>query len=189
MMDLAFRVATPADAAALAALGERTFRGTFGPANDPADIDAYCAETYGIELQRREITDPARHIVLAYAGDTLVGYAQLSDGHRFACVTGPAPIEVLRFYVDAPWHGRGVASRLMAETVSAAVARGARTMYLAVWEHNPRAIAFYARQGFVRVGTTTFTLGKDVQTDHVLARPIAPAKTIAPVDAHGSSMR
>jgi GNAT superfamily N-acetyltransferase len=189
MKDLAFRVATPAEATALAAFGEHTFRATFGAANDPADIDAYCAETYGIELQRREISDPARHIVLAYAGDTLAGYAQLSDGHRFACVTGPAPIELLRFYVDAPWHGCGVASRLMAEMISAAVARGARTMYLAVWEHNPRAIAFYTRQGFVRVGRALFTLGKDVQTDHVLVRPVAPAHTVAPLDAQGSSIR
>jgi GNAT superfamily N-acetyltransferase len=188
MMDLVFRVATPTDAAALAAFGERTFRDTFGPANDPSNIDAYCAETYGVELQRREIVDPARHVVLAHAGDTLVGYAQLLDGHRFACVTGPAPIELLRFYVGAPWHGRGVASRLMAEMVSAAVARGARTMYLAVWEHNPRAIAFYARHGFVRAGTSLFKLGKDVQTDHVLVRPVAPARTVAPVAAHGSSM-
>jgi hypothetical protein len=42
-----------------------------------------------------------------------------------------------------------------------------------VWERNPRAIAFYHRWGFLDVGTTTFMLGHDLQTDRVMARRVA----------------
>jgi ribosomal protein S18 acetylase RimI-like enzyme len=45
-------------------------------------------------------------------------------------------------------------------------------MWLGVWERNPRAVAFYRKYGFTRVGEHTFMLGADAQTDWVLARPL-----------------
>ena len=57
----------------------------------------------------------------------------------------------------------------MDAAVEAAAARGARTLWLGVWERNARAIAFYAKCGFADVGAQPFTLGADVQTDRVMA--------------------
>jgi diamine N-acetyltransferase len=37
-----------------------------------------------------------------------------------------------------------------------------------VWEHNPRAQAFYKKSGFVAVGSQTFFVGTDEQTDRVM---------------------
>jgi ribosomal protein S18 acetylase RimI-like enzyme len=45
-------------------------------------------------------------------------------------------------------------------------------LWLGVWEHNPRAIAFYEKQGFRKVGRHTFMVGSDVQYDDVMARPL-----------------
>jgi ribosomal protein S18 acetylase RimI-like enzyme len=42
---------------------------------------------------------------------------------------------------------------------------GYESLWLGVWEHNHRAKAFYERWGFVPVGTETFLLGSDEQTD------------------------
>ncbi|HET9369120.1 MAG TPA: GNAT family N-acetyltransferase [Vicinamibacterales bacterium] len=50
--------------------------------------------------------------------------------------------------------------------------RGAKTMWLGVWERNSRAVAFYAKYGFTRVGEHTFMLGGNAQTDWLLARSI-----------------
>jgi len=88
-------------------------------------------------------------------------------------VTGGAPLEIVRFYVDRPWHGRGVAQQLMEAAVNTARAAGARTLWLGVWERNPRAIAFYRKCGFQDVGTQTFVLGADHQRDLVLTRSVA----------------
>jgi ribosomal protein S18 acetylase RimI-like enzyme len=41
-------------------------------------------------------------------------------------------------------------------------------MWLGVWEHNPRAIAFYHKHGFVDVGDHVFLLGEDPQTDIIM---------------------
>jgi len=39
-----------------------------------------------------------------------------------------------------------------------------------VWEHNARAMTFYARWGFTDVGSQHFQLGADRQTDRIMAR-------------------
>lgn len=169
---ISFRTATADDAATLAACGERMFRATFRPHNRPADLDAYCLGAFGDELQRRELLDPGRHSWFAILDGAIAGYGQLRAGPPPPCVTGEAPIELLRFYVDERWHGRGVAPALMARAIEAARQRGARTLYLAVWEHNRRAIAFYAKHGFAQVGSVAFMMGTDRQTDHVMIRPV-----------------
>ena len=167
---LIIRLAGPDDAAAVAAFAERSFRETFGPDNRPDDMEAYCAATYALARQRRELAAPDRVTLLAEMEGLLAGYVQLRDGLAPSCVSGADPIEILRFYVDSRWHGRGIARSLMAETLARARAMGRRTIYLAVWERNARAIAFYRKVGFRKVGAQPFQLGKDVQTDQVMMR-------------------
>jgi ribosomal protein S18 acetylase RimI-like enzyme len=84
-------------------------------------------------------------------------------------VPGNDRLELSRFYVDRPWHGRGVAQALMTATVREAARRGGETLWLGVWERNPRGIAFYRKCGFADVGTQTFVLGSDPQNDRVMA--------------------
>jgi ribosomal protein S18 acetylase RimI-like enzyme len=175
--DLAIRMATPADDGTLAELGRRTFTDTFAHDNTPQDMAAFLGATFGPELQRREIDDPAVAVLVAERDARPVAYAMLREGEAPACVTGPEPIELARFYVDRAGHGQGIAPRLMARVLETAAARGARTLWLGVWERNARAIAFYRKQGFEDVGSHDFVLGSDVQTDRLMQRPVpAPAR-------------
>jgi diamine N-acetyltransferase len=164
--------AEPRDAAELAAFAERTFRETFGGFNTPENMDAFCARTYGEAMQRRELDDPLWHTVLVRAEDELIGYLQVRRGSAPDCVTGPDPVELQRIYVDAGWHGQGVAQALIAEALDIARQVGGRTMHLGVWENNHRALAFYEKLGFRRVGEREFLLGTAVDRDYILARPI-----------------
>jgi ribosomal protein S18 acetylase RimI-like enzyme len=62
---------------------------------------------------------------------------------------------VFGVYVTPGWRGLGVAEELLATVEQWAVgAFGAAELYLLVHEHNPRARAFYRRQGFVETGRT-----------------------------------
>ena len=170
------RLAVPADAAALAALAEYTFRDTFAADNTPADMAAHVAESYSPAHQARELRDPAltTFVTVGPTGE-LTAYAQLRDGAAPASVTGPAPVELLRFYVDRAHHGQGLAQQLMTTVLEAAAQRGAATLWLGVWERNPRAQAFYRKYGFVDVGSHTFIVGSDPQTDRLMARPLVGA--------------
>ncbi len=166
------RRATLADAPALAELAARTFRDTFGADNTPEDLALHLTTAYGVEQQSREIADAATITLVAEHEAALVAFAQLRLGPPPACVSGPDPIEIQRFYLASAWHGSGLAHRLMEAALHAARTEGARTIWLGVWERNPRAIAFYRKAGYQDVGTHTFVVGTDPQTDRILTRPL-----------------
>lgn len=171
-LDLTLRPATGDDAAAIAAFAEHVFRETFGPYNHAEDMEAYCSTAFSLAALERELAAPYLHTIVGVAGGEIAGYAQLRDGPPPDCVTGPDPIELKRLYVGRRWQGAGVAQTLMAHAMDLAQQRGAQTMYLSVWQHNHRAIAFYARQGFERVGEAPFQLGGDIQLDPIMMRPL-----------------
>ena len=172
------RTATIADAVELSRFAERVFVESFGADNDPDDMRQYMSGAFSVALQSAEIADPRGVILLlevdaGTGGRALAGYAHLQEVPAPPVVRGPAPLELKRFYIDASHHGRGLAGALMAEVLRTAAARGARTLWLGVWEHNARAIAFYRKHGFQRVGEHEFVLGTDPQTDWLMARAVS----------------
>jgi ribosomal protein S18 acetylase RimI-like enzyme len=176
-MTIAIRRATVADAPALSRLGAATFRETFEQENTPEDMARYIAEAFTTERQTGDISDPASIVLVAeHVGDTgqagLIGYAHLVEGPAPDAVTGPAPMELKRIYVARAWHGQRVAHALMDACLEAVRSRGIQTLWLGVWERNPRAVAFYGKYGFTRVGEHTFVLGTEAQTDWLFARPV-----------------
>jgi diamine N-acetyltransferase len=170
---LVIRPAEARDAGALAALGARTFADTFGADNTAEDLRLYLTVTYGASQQLAEFVDPDIRTLVADQGGLLVAFTQLRRGPSPPCVTLPSPVEVWRFYVDKPWHGRGVARHLMDAALDTARELGGSSVWLSVWERNPRAIAFYTKCGFSDVGSKLFLVGTDRQTDRVMAREIA----------------
>lgn len=172
--DLVIRRATDQDADRLAELARRTFIETFGPDNTADDMAIHVARSFSPEIQLGEIRDARMITLLAEVGSIAAGFAQVHQGPPPACVTGNAPVEVRRFYVDSPFHGRGIAQALMRAVEQTARSLGGRTLWLGVWERNPRAIAFYGKCGFVDVGQHAFIFGTEEQTDRVMARALSP---------------
>ena len=153
-----YRTAVPDDAASLAEFGRRTFVETFAAQNRAEDIEDYVAKTYGEVRQRTEIEDPANCVLLALHDRDLVAYAFLRGD------------EIVRFYVAKERHGQGIAHELMRRIEEIAKRRGVRTLWLGVWEHNARAIAFYEKCGFAITGSHPFLLGSDLQTDYIMSK-------------------
>lgn len=174
---LRIRCATVDDAALITKLGTDTFAASFASQNTPENLAKHIASAYGEEIQRRELADPAVAYLIAEQHGRLAGYAQVREGEAPACVTAPAPIEVRRFYVVHEFHGSGIAQALMDACEDEARRRRGRTLWLGVWDKNPRAIRFYTKCGFRDVGRQTFMLGDDPQQDRVLARSLEPVES------------
>jgi len=169
---LQVRRATVADAALLAALGASTFAETWAEHNTPEDMAAYLAEAFGEEKQREELADEGTVYLIAEAGGEALGYARLHWHEAPGCVSGPAPVELVRLYVRRAWHDRKAGAALMVEAMEEARRRGAGTMWLGVWPQNFRALRFYRAWGFGEVGRKPFRIGDDVSEDLILARLI-----------------
>lgn len=171
-MRLTVRSATIADASCVAALAERTFREAFEAQNPPQEMDRHCRENFGAAIQAREIAAPDRVTLLIERDGAPAGFAQLGWAEPPDCVAGASPGEIQRFYLLRGHHGSGLAAALMSASLEVLRGRGSEMAWLGVWEENPRAIAFYRKQGFREVGRKVFMLGADPQRDLVMARPL-----------------
>ncbi len=169
---LNIRRATVPDASALSAFASAAFISTFGPDNDPADMNIYLSGAFSDERQAAEIAAPDCVCLLVESASQIVGYAMLRIGASSIHVPDASSLEIQRLYVDASCHGQGVASRLMNECFEVARAHQATAVWLGVWERNARAIRFYSKHGFTDVGSQQFQLGSDLQTDRVMSRPM-----------------
>ncbi len=168
MIEAVIRPALLDEARTLAALAERTFRDAFAAQNTPEDLSAYIARVYGEEQQRSEIADPLLTTLVAELGGELIAFVQAKRGDT--------DLEVARLYVDRRFHGRGLAQQLMDRVLDVARAADLRSVWLGVWEHNPRAIAFYEKCGFRITGSHPFLLGSDLQTDYVMTLSLDPCR-------------
>jgi ribosomal protein S18 acetylase RimI-like enzyme len=166
------RYATTADAALLADLGAKTFAETFAADNTPENMAAYLESAFNIAKQTAELNDSASCFLIAHSGDTTIGYTKLRVGAVPDEVGDPNAIELQRIYVLKDWLGHKVGAALMQASLNEAAAKGHRTIWLGVWERNPRAIAFYQKWGFEQVSTHVFQLGDDPQTDWIMRRSL-----------------
>jgi ribosomal protein S18 acetylase RimI-like enzyme len=179
--DFTLRLATANDAAALSTFATRLFVETFGKDNTPDDMERYIRASFSTGLQAQEIAEPGAVVLLAFAAPpspelrlvpNLAAYAHLGCSEVPAEIGDAEAVELKRFYVAKEWQGSGLATTLMREIMQHARASGARTLWLGVWEHNARAIAFYRKHGFRAAGSHEFLLGNDRQTDLLMTVPL-----------------
>lgn len=168
----AIRPATAEDATALAAFAAQAFTDTYRGLDDPQEIADYVAEHFRPEVMRGVIQDPVCTTLLACDGDQLSGYAIVRASTAPACVTGSHPIELWRIYVGQRFIGQGLGGRLMGAVHAEARRRGARTLWLGVYDRNVRAVEFYERCGFAQVGGSEFLFGGRVYIDPIYAAPV-----------------
>jgi ribosomal protein S18 acetylase RimI-like enzyme len=166
------RIATIADSDLIRDLGIRIFSETFGPLNTPENMRAYLDEAFSPERVRAEISDPGSTHFVAESDGAAAGYARLRAGDAPPGTSGEQPVELVRLYVDRAHHGSGVAAALTQACLSHARDGGHDVVYLGVWEHNPRAVAFYRKWGFEQFGEHAFMLGDDEQTDWLMRRDV-----------------
>lgn len=169
MSDISIRIAERADAAALAELAVETFPLACPPSTAPDAIAAFIAEHFTVERVTSYLDDADRTLLVAEEPDgRLVGYSMLvgrergepGDADAAAVVSARPAIELSKFYTRALAHGTGaVAGPLMAATLHAAAAAGVATAWLGVNEENARAIRFYEKHGFAKVGRKALPAG------------------------------
>jgi ribosomal protein S18 acetylase RimI-like enzyme len=179
-VDFTIRVCTPSDAATVAALGARLFRETYAPTHPEPELSRYLARSFDAGFFATELGDPRVRVLIVDAEDgTAAGYAHLRamSAPPPPGVIGERPMEIVRFYIDARFHGAGLAQALMSACEAEARRMGADVLWLSAWQEAPRPQAFYRRAGFAIVGTTTFAFGDRRDADYVMARRLLPTVT------------
>lgn len=166
--ELTFRDAHDTDAADLADIGRDTFVETFGHLYSPSDLKRYLEDTYSVEKMKEDLRDPQVEIRMAYSGKRMVAYCKIGPV-KLPTDVGPDPaLELHRVYVYQAGQGVGVGRILLAWATERARQRGAKNLFLGVWEGNQRAIALYESRGFEKVGTYKFKVGDTLDDEFIM---------------------
>ena len=162
------RYGTIDDAKMLSELGAKTFYDTFAKDNTPENISLYMKKSFSTEIQLNELSRPDIIFLIAELEDEPVGYAKLKMNSDNESVKGTKVVEIERVYASQAYIGKGVGNELMKACINEARQRGCDSVWLGVWEKNPRAVDFYRKWGFKEVSTHIFILGEDPQRDFIM---------------------
>jgi GNAT superfamily N-acetyltransferase len=175
---LRIRAARADEAAELAELAAATFALACPPHTLPEAIAAFIRDVLAEANFAAYLADPGRVLLVAEdAGGRLSGYTMLvfgepHDTDAAGAVRIRPTVELSKCYVRADTHGTGTAAALMAATLDAARDGGAAGSWLGVNEENARALRFYGKHGFERVGVKHFLVGERYEDDYVLERAL-----------------
>jgi ribosomal protein S18 acetylase RimI-like enzyme len=130
------RRSAPGDAAGIAAVHVRSWRETYAHLLSPAFLAGIDVDARTQMWQRALDRDPGRVHVADVDGE-IVGFAAVRRPDD-----GPRALELAVLYLLAAHHGSGLGQALLDAAV------GDERAFCWVAEDNPRARAFYARNGF-----------------------------------------
>ncbi|MFI2564300.1 GNAT family N-acetyltransferase [Paenarthrobacter sp. NPDC018779] len=167
------RTARTGDAGKLAELAAVTFPLACPPGASPADIQAHLERTLSEANFMEYLADANITILVLDDGGQLNGYTMLiakpaSDPDVASVLSALPSTELSKCYVHPDHHGQGAASRLIRASLADAADKGAAGVWLGVNSENAKAIRFYEKSGFQRVGTKSFKLGDSVEHDFVM---------------------
>ena len=155
----------------LCQISAKTFTETYGEQNTPENLQKYLEERLNTKQISDEIQTPETLFLLVELNHEIIGYARL----RVNLIENPDPkaLEIERFYVEKAFHGQKMGAGLMQKCIDIAREKHYQSLWLGVWEYNPKAISFYEKQGFEIFGTHIFQLGDDAQTDYLMKKDLS----------------
>lgn len=166
------RPARPEDLSRLLPFARRIFDLTFSPTNDALVMKEYMDKAFTPERISEEYAEPDSLYLIAWEGDDIMGYARLRRNSEVDDQLGTSHFELQRFYLDPAVQGRGHAAVLFHHCLLHC--KEVRWLWLGVWEHNPRAIRFYEKNGFEKFGEHVFRMGDEDQIDWLMRKRLLP---------------
>ncbi len=169
------RAAEIQDTLCLSVLAMQVFLDTYAtqgirPAIAREVLSGYSQVTFDAAL-----VNPHARLCVAERLGHLVGFAHVTLGATHELAPPGRQAELLRLYVQEPFTGRHVGSRLLARAEQLALEGGASVLWLTPWVHNHRAVAFYLRRGYQDYGLTHFVFEGESHENRVHAKHLGTA--------------
>jgi ribosomal protein S18 acetylase RimI-like enzyme len=158
-------------------ISRQTFFETFSARNTQENMNKYLEEEFSIEKLTAELNNSDSEVYFAELDGNVIGYLKLNFGQSQTELQDDGALEIERIYVLKDFHGKKVAQILYQKALQIAKQKGADYVWLGVWEENPRAIAFYKKNGFIEFDKHIFKLGDDKQTDIMMKLKLKDSKS------------
>ena len=159
------RKATISDLKILKEISKTTFIETFASENSTENMTEYLESAFTDEKLIGELTNNNSEFYFVEIKGSVVGYLKVNFNDSQTELKVSNALEIERIYVLKDFHGKKVGQILYDKAIEIAKTKEMNNVWLGVWEHNPRAIRFYEKNGFKVFDKHIFKLGEDEQTD------------------------
>ncbi|WP_250253709.1 GNAT family N-acetyltransferase [Chryseobacterium sp. Marseille-Q3244] len=156
------RTATIEDAQHIALLGRITFTETFSDYfRDPKDLFDYFERTFSVAKIRNSIQNPNNKFWIAFWNELPIGYAKLKVNSPTAFIDSTAVSQLQKIYVLKEFLDKKAGKALMDELMDSFERSEQQYIWLSVLNSNERALHFYDKNGYSRIGEHQFSIGKE----------------------------
>jgi len=153
--NIKIRRATLRDALNLTVLRQQVWIATYATEGIREEFSQYVLSSYTPAKMQLLLESNDRVLLIAEIDDHLVGYVEIAFSNQ--CPIDPAfGPEICVLYVLERFLGQGIGYQLLTEAEKTILDQGAKRVWLDSYYENERALSFYERQGFKRVGTSYF---------------------------------
>ena len=166
------RKCTKKDVDVLCRFAAETYSDTFSPLNSAENMELYLNTAFSQNKLLSELQNSSSEFYFSYSDGTLSGYLKINDTSAQTDLHDELSLEIERIYVAEAFQKKGVGKFLLEHAINSARQKQKKYIWLGVWEKNERALRFYEQNGFYRIGTHCFILGKDRQTDHIMRKDL-----------------
>ena len=162
MNNIEIRLANKEDAQFIALLGRITFTETFGHFfRDKQDLLHYYNSTFSVEKIENGITKPNNVFWIAFENRLPVGYAKLKLNSKSEFIDSESTCQLQKIYVLKDFLSMKIGFELQNRLLEKAKELEFKEIWLSVLNANERAISFYKKNGFEKIGNHDFQIGKE----------------------------
>ncbi len=167
-MQLLLHSCTNEDLTELTKISRRTFRDAFEFQNDPSDFNHYLSTALSSETLSTELQHPDRSFYFVRLNNQNVAYFKINENQAQTDLRDAEGMEIERIYVLQEFQGQKIGEWMIWEILKIGRKKGKEYLWLGVWEQNMKAIRFYERLGFIRIGKHPYYIGNDRQMDWLM---------------------
>lgn len=173
MKDLTVKVGREEDADVLSRIAHAAFELACPPDSDRAEIAHYVAQNFKPAQFTQLLADEGTLVMCAWDELVAAGFLVLKISSECPVEdsienTSTQAAELQRLYILPEYHGSGASQLLLSSALALCAKEKRRAVWLTVFSENARAIRFYNKSGFAKVGSIHFKMGSEIHLDDVM---------------------
>lgn len=150
--------ATIKDAGLLSKLSVAAFLPAHGHSASKEIIDNYIAANFSEENFIKELSNSDFQYHLIYYKEELAGFSKVIFNSQNQFITDVNATKMERLYLLEKFYNLGLGKELLTFNIQLAQKNKQAGIWVFVWIENTKAIAFYKKRGFKKVGNSDFVL-------------------------------
>lgn len=168
---IVYRAAGVSDVLKLSILYQQVYIQTYGVEGVSDEFANFISRQFSVARIESAIKENPDSIIVAEYNGNLVGVAEIAFGKISPVGNITAP-ELSKLYILEWFCGNGIGQKLLQETEKTMALRGIPEVWLWVLSSNDRAINFYLRSGYQKIGNAPFKMEVNTYDNWVMMKAL-----------------